>query len=545
MPTPEPTLLDQLRTLRATKVEEWGTMIDARETERAEFEARRATEADKITDDDVEAYRKAETDFKSAVDLHEAGIVELDERIRQHEEIVARRAAAASEHKGNIVLVSEPMTYRPDPEYKDGSGKSVSYFRDLAAMFHPLAQSRLHDVSGARDRLTRHAKEIEVELPKRAADREARAQRQVDEAEREFTGSFVGSRSQGMQTNPFEKRVNPNRTDGQGGYFVPPLWLVDEYIGGLRAGRITAGLCRQMDLPEGTDSINIPKLATLTQVGVQGADGGAVTSVDYTDTAVTANVKTLAGQEDVAIQLIEQSPGQIVDRVIMEDLLSDYNRLVDRQVVYGNGTNSAALNGGQLLGVYPSTNWSGTNVITATEGTPNGQYFPQVTGAMASNIAWNRYDLSNLNYVMHPRRWFWYATTLDSTGRPLVEASDFSPFNPGAINVGDVPAEGLAGKLPFGPNAYIDANVPTTDNGSGVLTGTNDVVLGAKWDDAWLFEGDMRVRVLPEILSGTLELRYQVYNYVAFLVRYGQSLAVAQGTYLAAPTGSTVTSITF
>jgi uncharacterized protein YneR len=78
-----------------------------------------------------------------------------------------------------------------------------------------------------------------------------------------------------------------------------------------------------------------------------------------------------------------------------------------------------------------------------------------------------------------------------------------------------------------------------------VLSGTNDVAIAAKWDDLWLFESDLRVRVLSEVLSGSLEVRFQVFNYVAFLARYGQSIALSQGTYFAAPTGSTVTSLTF
>ena len=40
------------------------------------------------------------------------------------------------------------------------------------------------------------------------------------------------------------------------------------------------------------------------------------------------NVKTIAGQEDVPIQLIEQSPGQILDRVLMTDLIADSGNVV-------------------------------------------------------------------------------------------------------------------------------------------------------------------------------------------------------------------------
>jgi HK97 family phage major capsid protein len=531
----EPTHLESLQSLRTLRANEWEESMTARTAARLEFEARESK-----SDEDVASFAAEEEAFRADSAAREQGIKDINEEIRQYEVILEQRKAAAKAQQTVVTIVHEPLTYN------EHNGKDVSFFRDMAAdqLSDRGVAFSTTTTEAARERIQRHKMELDVELPKRQEERERRARKQIEESETRFNRS-IGLSGRGLDSSPFEKRVNPNRTDGQGGYFVPPLWLIDQYIGGLRAGRIAAGLCNNMDLPEGTDSINIPKLSTLTQVGVQGADGGAVTSQDYTDTAVTANVKTLAGQEDVAIQLVEQSPGQIVDKVITEDLMADYNRLVDRQVVYGNGTNSSSLNGGQLLGIYPSSNWSGTNVITATEATPNGTYFPQVTGAMASNIAWNRFDLSNLAFLLHPRRWFWYATTLDSTGRPLVESSSFSPFNPGAINVDMVPAEGLAGKLPFGPSVYIDANVPTTDNGSGALTGSYDVAIGAKWDDCWLFEGEPRFRVLPEILSGTLELRYQTYNYVAFLVRYGQSLAIAEGSYFAAPTGSTVTSITF
>ena len=294
-----------------------------------------------------------------------------------------------------------------------------------------------------------------------------------------------------------------------------------------------------MPLPPGTDSVNIPKLSTLTLTAPQNADNAAVASQDYTDTVVTANVKTLAGQEDVAIQLLEQSPGQIVDQVIMQDLMADYNRLVDRQVIYSPGTNNSSLGAGQIQGIYPSTNWSGTNTITWTSNATYGGAFFNVLQANVSKIAYNRFDLSQVHHVLHPRRFFWFSGTTDgasgTSGRPLFENGGFSPYNPAVVGPSPSAFEGLAGATPTGQRLYIDANVPTNDNGSGVQTGSYDLAITAKWDDLWLFEGDLRTRVLPEILSGTLQIRYQVYNYVAFLARYGQSIALAQGAGFAAP----------
>jgi hypothetical protein len=52
----------------------------------------------------------------------------------------------------------------------------------------------------------------------------------------------------------------------------------------------------------------------------------------------------------------------------------------------------------------------------------------------------------------------------------------------------------------------------------------------------WFFESDLRMRVLPEVSSGTLQVRYQVFAYVGSLVRYGQSLALAFGKPFEPPT---------
>lgn len=525
-------LIDQLREKRSGLVDKWGEFIQKREVERAAFEAR--TDA---TDDDVAAFAAAEEKFKAGSEKREADIKELDERIRVQGDVSKRRAKAAKASvDAPAVVTSEPLTYRQD----NGFGpEGSSYYRDLTCVMNTSAgQSfRSTNMGDARDRLFRHAMEMDVEMPKRAAAREERARRAAEKAEAEFRGSFhagMGVRQSRGDFNPFERRVAPNRTDGQGGYFVPPLWL-DQYIAGLRPGRVAAGLARQMDLPAGTDSINVPKLSTLTTTAIQGADNQPVSSTDFTDTAVTATVKTIAGQEDVAIQLLDQSPYHL-DMVLTTDLLADYDKQLDLQVLSGNGSNSTTLNGGQVQGLYSSAGaspWTSYNSVSYTNSSPAPWNMFPVMGAMASNIARNRFTLNSLAYVLHPRRAFWFATGTDSNYRPIVEPSNFGPFNVTAIEAGSVPAEGLVMRLPWGAPVYHDANVPTADtagSGSG-----QDIAIGAVWDDAWLFEGEMRTRVLPEVLSGTLQVRIQVYNYVAFLLRYGQSLAIGSGTGFSAP----------
>jgi HK97 family phage major capsid protein len=529
---PDQTLLEQLTERRSTLLNEMATAIEARQTARTEFEAR--TDA---TDEHRSTFAAAETAFGAEHEARKAELVKLDQRIDEAELVERRRADAASASRNDARVNSEPLTYRADNAAK------VSYFRDLAVAEVSAVRSQSDDPQAALDRLQRHANEMNVEIPRREAEREARAMRQADEAEREFRGSFLqGVRRGGLEESPFEKRVNPNRTDGQGGYFVPPVWLIDQYIKALRAGRVAADMCRQMDLPAGTDSINIPKIATATATGIQAADGGAVPSTDFTDTVVTAPVRTIAGQQDVALQLVEQSPGTIVDQAILEDLTADYNMQVDRQVLLGTGAN------GQITGLLPIANWSG-NTVTWTSASPVGQSFNAALNASASKASYNRYDLSALASVVHPRRGFWYGSTLDGTsgtsGRPLVNPRD-TGYNVVAIAESRLPAEGRIAGTSLGYGVYIDGNMPIIATAAGAVTGgTNDLALTAHWDDLWLFEGQLRTRVLGEVLSGTLQIRFQVYNYVAFLARYGQSISVVQGTGLASPTYAGDTSITF
>jgi hypothetical protein len=55
--------------------------------------------------------------------------------------------------------------------------------------------------------------------------------------------------------------------------------------------------------------------------------------------------------------------------------------------------------------------------------------------------------------------------------------------------------------------------------------------------DSYLWESAIRTRVLPDVGSGTLTVRLQVYGYLAFTAeRQPKSICVIGGTGLAAPT---------
>ncbi|MFI6332922.1 phage major capsid protein [Micromonospora chersina] len=447
-------------------------------------------------------------------------IEQLRGRIKDAEEDEKREQAAADAYKevgqtgpgterkqGGARVTSEPMTY-------GRQARRHSYFLDMAR-----AELGRGDgdggVSAARERLARHAKELDVEMPAREAAREARAQRALDAIE-DSRGWSAEQRASVFERGQ-EQRVLPNRTDGQGGYFVPPLWLVDEYIELARFGRQTANLCRNMDLPTGTDSINLPKVATGTATGVQTADGQAVTSQDLTDTSVSAPVRTIAGQEDVAIQLLDQSPIAF-DEVIFADLIADYNMRLDLQVIDGSGT------AGQHLGIL---NVSGLNAITYTDATPT---LPEMYPSFAQGAS-KIYKLRKLPAtaaVVYPSLWYWATAQLDTTNRPLIVPPQVG-WNPAGTQQDLASGEGPAGMLSMGLPAYLDGNLPANKG-----AGTNETrTIIARFLDLYLWEGAMRTRALQEVLSGTLQVRFQVYAYSAFMPhRRPEAISVVSGTGL-------------
>jgi len=430
---------------------------------------------------------------------------ELNGQIRDAEETERRAQNAATARAqtgqtgeprtGGAVVTSEPQVY--------GRRSGNSYFHDMAR-----AQFRSDHV--AQERLNRHAAELRVELPAREARREARAREQMDSMATQERWRDE------QRAAAFETRVNPNRTDGQGGYFVPPLWLIDEYIGLPRFGRPIADAVRGLELPAGTDSINLPKVATGSATAAQTADGAAVTSTDLTDTSVSASVYTVAGQQDASMQLLDQSPAPGFDTVIMQDLLGDLALRQDVYVINGTGAS------GQPTGIL---NVASPNAITYTDASPTlpEMWVPWMQSI--SQIASNRKLPPTATFAI-PAIWYWACANLDTTGRPLIVPEQGGPFNPMALQTGAV-SEGPVGRLTTGTPVILDGNIPTNLGG-----GTNETrIITLRTSDLYLWEGPIQTRVLTEVLSGTLQVRFQVYRYAAFMGnRLSKAISIVSGT---------------
>ncbi len=240
--------------------------------------------------------------------------------------------------------------------------------------------------------------------------------------------------------------------------------------------------------------------------------------MDLTDSSLSIPVRTIAGQQDVAIQLLDQSPVNF-DEIVFRDLLADYATKTNLQIL--NGTGAA----GQVLGLGAQT---GVTAVTLT-GTDVGALYSAIANA-TQQIYTARFAAPNV-IVMHPRRWAWLVSRLDANTRPLVVPAAQGPGNAMGTFAGVVTQQ-VVGSIQGLP-VVTDPSVPTN-----LGTGANeDRIFILRTDDVVLYESGIRTRVLQETLSGTLTVRLQVYGYLAFSAgRYANSTARIGGAGLVAPT---------
>jgi HK97 family phage major capsid protein len=475
--------------------------------------------------------------FDAAYTAAKDDVAEIDVQITRHTEQLAAEKrsadlAAATGATGpqegrasGVQVTNEPTMY--------GRYSGRSFFLDMAR-----ANPALGNDPEARSRLDRHRTELDVELPKR---RDARAKAATAQLERRMARSPREERAYdrflGEGGKPFESRAL-SRTDGQGGFFVPPLWLVDDYIPFLRAGRTFADLWMNLPLPSGTDSINIPRVVLGAATGPQTSDGQPLVSRDIQDNFVNALVRTIAGQQDAALQLLDQSP-VAYDQILFKDLMADYAMNLSGQLMLGSGTN------GQLTGLYPAGTLgssSGAHASAfgryvnnaATKWTdPTNPNFYQSAAQLISGISRTRFRRPT-DLVTNDAAWFGMASSTDSQGRPLVVATAAGlGYNQSAGEDGSQNVEGPVGHI-FGVPWSADPNIPLTFGGAttapnigaisqgnvapidGTGSGnTQTPAIAMVGDDLFLWEGELRTRTLSEVLSGTLQIRFQVYGYAA------------------------------
>lgn len=470
-------LLDE----RAKRAKEIDDLLETVETEGRtdlnEDEARSFAEArDRVTEIDTE---------REALEGRISELESLEERNRLAEE--ARAALdegrgdgrRTTEDPGRQTRVgSEPAVYRPDVR--------ASFFADA------LAQREGRATGAAMDRLRRHAEVVEYE----ARD-----------------GADVESRDVG--TSAF-------------GGLVVPQYLVDEFAPVLRNGRALLNAVRREPLPAEGMTLVIPRAQSGSSTAPQATQNTAVseTDVDF-DNDLTVNVRTFAGQQDVSRQSLERgTPG--IDRLVYQDLVSDYAETVDASAIADDGTS------GTHVGLLNAT---GENTVTYTDASPTVvEAWPKLADAI-QKIASNRKRPPTF-WLMHGRRWGWFTAALDGSNRPLVGvvADPVMAFNAMGASRAEQFGEGQVVGMLAGLPVVIDNNIPTNLGGS-----TNeDRIFAIRGEDPIFWEeGDGMPRELrfDEIGGATLTVKLLVYGYSAFTPdRRPEGITTISGTGLATPT---------
>ena len=411
------------------------------------------------------------TETLEAVEARHAEIKNLDVKIEAAEALEARtaviaetRAVAGVQAFGSAVVTNEAKTYEERGDY--------SFAKDMVNAFVR------NDVSSW-ERLNRHRSEVAVET------------RDI------------------------------SRTDTAGGEFVPPMWLTDFFAGLPRPTRVAADLTTKMALPAGTDSINIPRITTGSTVAVQASDNAALSNTDMVTATVTAPVQTIGGYEDVAVQLVDQSPlAGGLDRLIFADLQNDYAYKLNQQVISNNDATSGTLKG--LIN-------AASNTVTWTEATPTAANGILSMAKALSTLAKNRYSATEA-FIMSPEHWYWFSSALDSSNRPLVVpvAGGNQSFNSSGTVTNPAAAAGLVGYI-HGVPVYVDATIPTISSQKYILAG--------KFSDSYLFESGLRTAVFPDTKSDKLTVRFRLHSYVALAHRYPAGIAKITGTGLVPTSG--------
>jgi HK97 family phage major capsid protein len=443
----------------------------------------------------------------------------------------------------NDQLRAQLHVYEP-PVY--GPGSNSSYFQDLArANFGSQVGRSDKEVEAARDRLHRHElarhRETERRLAGLRAEAEYSAERALSRTRAEAAllhqwqaagGRIFEHKHELEAMAGFETRAL-NRTDGSGGYFAPPGYLVDRFVHAPRAGAPFAALWQRLPMPPGISSVNLPRFKTGAASNVM-TDGSTVPSRDFADSLMTANLITIAAQVDVSLQWLDQLPVP-VDETIGADLAEDFAIQLDGQLLLGNGSAPQAqgvISGGTFSAanhIYLQNTNNAASQTWSNGGTDINGSVQQFASMLYSKICTYR-GLEPTHFVTSPAVWAIASASADGQNRPLVPPG--SPI--GSRSIAEVPWV-IDANL---PNTFGGSSAPSIGLSSGVASptdgnGTYTPIIAVRGDDLLYFQTEPKVRVMLESLAGTLQARFQVYTYIAAApnrVVYGGTNQTFSGT---------------
>lgn len=302
----------------------------------------------------------------------------------------------------------------------------------------------------------------------------------------------------------------------KGAEAIVPLYLNDRFEKARVAKAVTSGLTNQSALPTQGDTITIPYQTTSATVAslAQADPLNTLSETTLGTDAATASILEIGGTQDLSNYLVDRGTlGASVDVIVanhLADLLAkDEDDRVIAAVVAGAGVS-----------------------VTNTTSTPG-----LVTDFKKIADATQQIHTGNLQaptgIVVHPRRFAFWASNVDSANRPLLVPMSVG-MNPLATTSGDGSpvAQGFTGYAIHGLPVYVDANLPITGG-----AGTNeDSILVADWKQQYTWLGPIMVDLDRSIMFKQSGVTVRARRYFATMVAHrDDAFAKITGTGFVTP----------
>lgn len=305
---------------------------------------------------------------------------------------------------------------------------------------------------------------------------------------------------------------------------VPPQYLVDQYAPFASSGRPFLNSLNSLPLPDMGTSFVIPRVSTGATATVL-TEGATFNDTDIAVSNDTATVQLIGAKSDVSRTLFERG-GATTDMLIFPELLEACNRNEDS--ISLNGTSATT----SFLGVVSV---SGINSVAYTDASPTvAELWPKLADAI-QRINSNRYAPPTAIF-MHPRRWGWITSAIDSQNRPLFNFTTTPPTAP-VFGLGTALQYGqIVGTLQGLP-VITDASIATTWASGAPGAGTEDYIVVVRTPDLVLWEDNaMRFTFEQAPTTAPGQVRLAVGRFALFhAARFPKSISVIGGTGMTAP----------
>ena len=382
-------------------------------------------------------------------------------------------AFEARERARNIEVLSEPRTYGPGSEH--------SYFSDLArsVTFAPEAHA-------AKERLARHAREVEVEVEAGRTTEAIRARRSMREHTR------------GAETRALSSSSN------SAGAFVSPEYLIADWAAYRTPEKSFTNQTTNLPLPEYGLQVNIPSFTGSASIAQQ-TEGAAVTELDPTGASVSATLVPLVGQITVSQQMWDQAgaAGTSTDEFLFGQMTYQLNTAIDTYVL------------GQALANAAS--------VSASVGYAASVFYQSISLA-AEQLTDTAGVRLNPTHVFSTSDFFRYVTRqVDNQQRPLVVPDS----NALVAAAGDPKWASFTGvHLPGALSWFQNDNIPAT------ASSANTQIIVCRPQEIYTFDGEHSTYAYPETQANKLEVVIGLKAYVGVIVRFPKAIAtITGGTY--------------